>query len=239
MIGEPGHGVYVEKQGFAQGVVSNHSDVLKRHGAAVKEFGYLVTGCDKKLAAENNERLEEASKLTKDPQDDGRDGIAEPSGIFYPTDSELYLAYWPEHDTKYPVMLLPWDDLRRAGLPGTLRDTGLLDRLPKCYKFDSTHGITGWAEGYEDGGRLVTKREFPVAYFDKPKSVGWFPAEDLSLFDFEDSKHKSIPNYHEARDLYAAAVGFGSYEEMKAYNLKRGLPMKRCSTVSQSSQAAA
>ena len=164
-------------------------------------------------------------------------GSKEFAGVAYPVDGELYLAYWSKTKTRYAVILLPWGDLKPStGMQGTLLGTGLLEKPPKCYTIDRvTREITGWAEGYEDGGRLVTKRDFPVMYFDNPQrgSVGWVHAKDLSLFNFDDPDWRSIPFYLEARDRYAAAQPqkFGSYREMKQYCEANGHPVKLLSDV--------
>lgn len=88
-------------------------------------------------------------------------------GITNPVAGELYRGYWSKNKTKYAVMLLPWGNLAPAGMLGSLVNTGLLVRAPRCYLVDRmTQEIKGWAAGYEDGGEQVTRREFPVMYFD-------------------------------------------------------------------------
>jgi hypothetical protein len=92
------------------------------------------------------------------------------TGVAYPVAGELYLGFWSKSKTKYAVILLPWGDLTPAGMVGTLSNTGLLGNPPSCYIVDRmSQEIRGWAQGYEDGGPLVTKREFPVMYFDGSK----------------------------------------------------------------------
>ena len=136
----------------------------------------------------------------------------------------LYLGYWPKDKTRYPVIVLPLGDLKAAGLQGTLLGTSLRKTVPKCYVVTrptpDTKVISGWAKGYEDGGPLVTKREFPVMYFDKQLSVrdhflrpkvanpphslvGWIAARHLSRFDFEDPNPEAYPEYFQARDYWA------------------------------------
>lgn len=157
-------------------------------------------------------------------------------GIIDPVDAELYLGYWNRNKTRYVVMLLPWGSLAPTGIGGTLMSTGLLEKPPRCYTIDrNTREITGWAEGYEDGGRLVTKREFPVVYFDGIQSVGWLRANYLSLFNFEDPDARSIPFYKEARDYYAKSrpQKFESYQHMKEFYAANGLPPKLFSAVRQ------
>ncbi|KAB5566240.1 hypothetical protein GE09DRAFT_1106008 [Coniochaeta sp. 2T2.1] len=158
------------------------------------------------------------------------------TGVYYPVEGELYLGYWSKNKTRYAVMVLPWGSLEPFGLQDTLKETGLLSSTPKCYTVDkATREITGWAEGYEDGGRLVTKREFPVMYFDGKLSVGWLGAKDLSIFDFENHNHgvRHVPNFERARDSYAQSrpERFATYEEMNAYYATKGLPPKLTSAV--------
>jgi hypothetical protein len=159
------------------------------------------------------------------------------AGIAYPVDGELYLGYWSKDKTRYPIMLLPWGDLEPyTGIQATLLGTGLLEKPPKCYTIDRiTQEITGWSEGYEDGGRLVTKREFPVMYFDNPEknSVGFVRATDLSRFNFDDPNCRAIPYYAHARDRYASVQpqNFATYDQMKDYYAAKGLPLKLLSDI--------
>jgi hypothetical protein len=153
------------------------------------------------------------------------------SGITNPVQAELYLGYWSKNKTNYGVLVLPWDDLSACGLSGHLKYTGLLSRAPKCYRITADGDIAGWAEGYEDDGPLVTKRDFPVMYFDGSRSVGWLRARDLSSFPFEGGMPKDIPHYHEAKEAYAKARGFSSYEAYKTHRRLQGLPEKVSSDV--------
>ncbi len=96
-------------------------------------------------------------------------GITDPiTSRFYVTSGEL----------RCPVLILPWGDTSPAGLRGTLAETGIfyeftndgrptgIPKPPKCYVYDEDAsgitGIRGWAKGYESGGSLEKKREFPV-----------------------------------------------------------------------------
>jgi len=88
-------------------------------------------------------------------------------GITHPVQGQLYLSYWAVERRDYVVLILPWGELEPAGLSGTLAATGLLSSTPRCYRLDPVTGeISGWANGYQDGGPNVHKREFPVFYFD-------------------------------------------------------------------------
>lgn len=136
----------------------------------------------------------------------------------------LYLGYWAKTKQKFPVIVLPLGDLKAAGLKGKLLETSLKKTIPRCYVVTrptpDTKVISGWAKGYEDGGPLVTKREFPVMYFDDKSYVGypisrrilanpayslvgWIPARHLSNFDFDDPNPNPYPGYYGARDYWA------------------------------------
>ncbi|KAK4099438.1 hypothetical protein N658DRAFT_498366 [Parathielavia hyrcaniae] len=126
----------------------------------------------------------------------------------------------------YPVLILPWIQVSPVGLVGTLADTGLfrkttddgrllaVPKLPKCYVYFEVAGriigIQGWAKGYEDGGPLERKREFPVLCADSPNcgawTVGWIKAAHLSILDFDDPSSQNIPYFAAARDYFLHRV---------------------------------
>jgi len=99
----------------------------------------------------------------------------QPTGIANPATCRFYVT---GGELRCPVLILPWGDTSPVGLAGTLADTGIFSELtddgkptgipkpPKCYVYDEhagvIRGIRGWAKGYEDGGPLERKREFPV-----------------------------------------------------------------------------
>lgn len=106
------------------------------------------------------------------------------------------------------MILLPWGDFEGIKMSGTLKSTGLLANPPKCYVVDSeTREILGWAPGYEDGGQLVAKREFPVMYYDGRNSVGWLRAQNMTVFNFYDLDLEKIPHFDLARDEYVGRLG--------------------------------
>jgi hypothetical protein len=137
-------------------------------------------------------------------------------GLTSPVPGELYLGLWNKNKTKYPVMMFPMTgSIGITGLPGTLASIGLLGTAPRCVRVNRrTQRVDGWAKGYEDGGPLTYKREFPVLYFDKKHQVGWLPAKAISKFDFEARKTDKIPEFDDARQHYARCKGFQSYEEL-------------------------
>ncbi|KAK3349600.1 hypothetical protein B0T25DRAFT_519784 [Lasiosphaeria hispida] len=138
------------------------------------------------------------------------------TGITNPIPGNLYLGYWTEENRNYPIIVLPWGALQNAGMAGSLSDTGLLARAPKCYTIDPATGeISGWAKGYEDGGKRVKEREFPIKYFDVAGSVGWMKAAELSQFDFDPPNKADIPGFQSAVEQYARLQGFPSFEYMR------------------------
>lgn len=98
------------------------------------------------------------------------------SGIHNPTPAGLYTGYCVTDQKQRPAVVLPWeqDNLSSAGLADlTLKDAGLLSgALPKCFVYEwndkgQVTSIKGWAKGYENGGPLMKKREFPVLIVDR------------------------------------------------------------------------
>lgn len=190
-----------------------HGNVPRKHELAVSILGTLVKNCTSEMVEINNKVAQEAfeqglgipttTKRPKRPRFDG--GTSEPraalpgaphtrssqvvSGIMSPKAGEIYAAYWKSSRNFYPVLILPWGSFQHIGFKGSLLDTGLLVDMPSCYVFDGE--TAEWAEGYEDGGALVSKRQFPVLYFDELKfpeesSVGWVHVADLKHFDPHD-----------------------------------------------------
>jgi hypothetical protein len=100
-------------------------------------------------------------------------------GITDPVVGELHLAYWRGAEPGwYAAVVLPLGSFEALGISGTISNTSLTKgHIPVCYESDQkTHTISGWAEGYEDGGAKVTMRKFPVMYFDDDQEI---PMEGL------------------------------------------------------------
>lgn len=86
------------------------------------------------------------------------------------------------------VLVLPLQNLQDVGLDGTLDTLGLVKTAPVCYKYDKSTRSLAWRQGYNDGENQVSKREFPVRYFDgqdipSKRTFGWMAANDLRPFD--------------------------------------------------------
>ncbi|KAK4176397.1 hypothetical protein QBC36DRAFT_290542 [Triangularia setosa] len=159
------------------------------------------------------------------------------SGIPNPTLSGLYTGYCTADQKQHPVVVLPWDEenLNSAGLLElTLESAGLFSGpLPKCYVYEhddkgQVRSVKGWAEGYEDGGPLMKKREFPVLLIDSDDrqswTLGWIEAKHLAPFDFSDSSE--IPHSLLAREYYAKTIRrYPSYEDLRQEMTARGQPI--------------
>jgi hypothetical protein len=110
-------------------------------------------------------------------------------GILDPKPGQLYLAYWHKSGKSFAVLMLPFGSFANVGLPGCFEDSGLLNKVPPCYRYNKLEKkILGWEDGYNDGEQYVAEREFPVIFFDKPdfptrRSNCWIPAKDLKEFD--------------------------------------------------------
>ncbi|KAF3353898.1 hypothetical protein VdG1_07928 [Verticillium dahliae VDG1] len=113
--------------------------------------------------------------------------------VVNPVAGKLYYAtpklWYLDRTKKYIVMILAWKDLTICGLPGTtLSQLELIQQAQRkaCYAYDA-QGIAGWMPDYEDGGKLVKKRWFPVIWFEGTKTEdnreGWARAEELSNFN--------------------------------------------------------
>ncbi|KAL2134872.1 hypothetical protein VTI74DRAFT_10598 [Chaetomium olivicolor] len=168
-----------------------------------------------------------------DPLTSGKAAAQRKSGprITNPVPCRFYLA---NGEPRCPVLILPWGDTAPAGLVGTLADTGIfrevsddgkqlaVPKLPKCYVYDvadgRVRGIKGWAEGYEDGGPLEKRREFPVLCAENSDyrywAVGWVKASHLSPLNFSDPNVSDIPFCREARDYY--------FQRIVRYETSRG-----------------
>jgi len=117
-------------------------------------------------------------------------------GVSDPIVGRLYRA-WFRGDGFYAALMLPLGSFAAAGVVGDIDSMDCLKAAPKCYRRSKGH-ISGWADGYEDGGPKVRERRFPMMYIEesvslsfqgdlvKPPSLGWVAAKDLRPFDVSD-----------------------------------------------------
>lgn len=158
--------------------------------------------------------------------------------ITEPIPGEIYLAYWQKSKDWSPVLLLPHCHLDNVGVPDTVESLGLTVDVPACYVYNHSTKEFSWREGYEDGGLLVTKREFPVMYFDGLKfpeksAVGWVAAEDLKAFDVNGSNSSLVPHSKSARSFLRkraeaeAEAGVASLSEGLKNRSSQKIPFSR------------
>ncbi|KAL2162325.1 hypothetical protein VTH06DRAFT_7238 [Thermothelomyces fergusii] len=238
------HGVHFGEhplRGAAKHLASaQHGYMTKAHVTAIETLGYRVRGCTKEMADKNNREVLKAFKdgsykafnannLSQSKRAELGYPPLEPlvsqkpvqhrkqtAAITEPQPCRFYVT--SGGDLRCPVLILPWGDTSRAGLMGTLADTGIfreftddgrplgVPKLPKCYVYREIDGrivgIKGWAKGYENGGPLERKREFPVLCAESADyrmwSVGWVKASHLSPLDFDDPSSREIPFVREA-----------------------------------------
>ena len=114
----------------------------------------------------------------------------------------------------YAVVLLPIGDFETLGMLGTIADTELTKHIPVCYSSDKK-SISGWAEGYESGGPSVTKRKFPVMWFDDDQTMplegdfkiplgnyfAWLPAGRLRAFGAYGPDSRPVRGYDSAKSF--------------------------------------
>lgn len=145
-----------KQERISQGFVAHESPSMPKSGGEIDSSPSLTPSTQQKTGGE----------IDPSPH---RGGHRPFNGITNPVPGELYLGYWSKTRTRYAIMVFPfWGDISMTGLHGTLASVGLVSNAPKCVRVSrSTQEILGWHKGYEDGGPLVTKREFPVVYFDR------------------------------------------------------------------------
>ncbi|KAI8650559.1 hypothetical protein NCS57_01390000 [Fusarium keratoplasticum] len=102
-----------------------------------------------------------------------------------PTAGEVYQVYWRMLKKWTAAIVLPLENLERFGVKDSIESLGLLKSLPSCYTYDSLAKTFQWSEGYEAGGKYISKREFPVMFFNgapfpNMSEVAWVPAKDLN-----------------------------------------------------------
>ena len=240
-----------------------HGNMPRSHKLAVKKLGYLVVDCDVEKMDINNlafkvrrdegytppntvlavyrpTKPHRASKVGESHRSSKQS--APFKGIINPIAGELYTCHWPTNNKAYVGMVLAWGDQVACGLPGTLATHGLIvpgkgarSNAPKCYTLsEDKQSIAGWAAGYEDNGKNIQKRYFPVMFFDKQRfgvdsqdldglltvirSLAWLEAKNLALFDADEPTPENIGTDFaaQARCHYARTRGFVDYPDLVA-----------------------
>lgn len=212
---------------------SQHRCQLRDATHVVENFGIRVLDCNKELAEKNNDvarlafrrqedealrawKASEDSQAPRPPDDTAasgsRHGRRGGGDIVSPTPGQIYLGYWGKAKKSWPVLSLPTANLEDVGVPETLKSLGLLEKLPPCYRYDTTTTALEWEEGFEDGGAKVAQRWFPVMFFDdgmefpSESDVAWLAAKDLDVLDIESAAASDVPHIRSVR-AYLRARG--------------------------------
>lgn len=105
-----------------------------------------------------------------------------------PTPGEVYQVYWRALKKWTAALVLPLENLDKAGIPESIESLGLLKSIPLCYIYKFSTKTFQWSKGYEAGGKFISKREFPVMFFNGTpfpdrSEVAWVPAKDLEALE--------------------------------------------------------
>ncbi|KAF5575649.1 hypothetical protein FPCIR_13067 [Fusarium pseudocircinatum] len=204
-------------------LASNLHGMGEDRSLAMEMFGRRVLNCTEWLAEKNNAiarhafarglgapppvsvldkgRAENRENTTSPQQ--SSDSISLEKGLI-PDVGEIYASRDPKSRHTYPVFILPWTSFDHFKWK-----KALLRLTPDCYLYNkkSDEFPRGWAEGYEDGGPLVSDRQYPVIYFDGKKfpdqsDVGWVPVSTLKEFDPNDTSiaHRALVEDFDDRD---------------------------------------
>ena len=228
---------------------AQHGKLSRQKAVVIKHFGIEVLGCDKTLAEKNNaaaraafKRARSGSQSTSTGDSSARSGRSRTQScqdaffggdrrnqkgrepVVDPTPGDVYLGFWGKAKKSWAVLLLPTKNIADVGVRGTIESLGLTGKVPACYDYDGETKEFRWAEGYEDGGDLVAKREFPVLYFDGRRKcgVGWLGAKDLVPFDAESTAASDIPHIELVRDYLRKRA-----REVSAHTVDSSVSMSR------------
>ncbi|KAF5716288.1 hypothetical protein FMUND_6437 [Fusarium mundagurra] len=176
---------------------------------AVKMLGTRVLHCNEKLAAKNNRVTRQAFLQVVIPGNRAREDQTQNIEIL-PVVGEIYAAKFPKNRHTYAVLVLPWTAFDHFPfMKQLLRDT------PSCYLFDKAVDKypRGWAMDFEDGGRRVKDRVYPVVFFHKENfpqqcDIGWLPLTSFKVYDPEHTGvvcSKIVDRYLQNKDPRLAA----------------------------------
>lgn len=162
---------------------------------ALKQDGYVVFNMNL-LTKEGRRRLTDGVEIHVNGDSPAKKKLAklqikpeEDVSIAQPC--RFYQGLWSPNKKWYMLIMLPIrsdGSLREVGLKQTLQETDLMGTVPKCYRVDrNSLQIKGWQAAYDDGGPKVSKREYPVMFFDgyQKHSLGWLPASKLRPVDLD------------------------------------------------------
>ncbi|KAF5245994.1 hypothetical protein FANTH_7084 [Fusarium anthophilum] len=178
-------------RGASRHLMGQEHGVNGSHSFALKTLGTRVLDCNEDLAAKNNRVTRQSFPHVARPTSviSGNGTKEDPTRNveIIPIVGEIYAAKFPKQSHTYAVLVLPWTAFDHFPyMKQLLRDT------PSCYLFDKAvdQYPRGCAEEYEDGGRRVRDRVYPVVYFHKENfpvqcDIGWIPLTSFKIYDPE------------------------------------------------------
>ncbi|KAF5594355.1 uncharacterized protein FSUBG_9457 [Fusarium subglutinans] len=176
-------------RGASRHLMGQEHGVDGAHSFAVKMLGTRVLDCNEILAAKNNRVTRQwfphVARPTSMILGNGTKEDPTRNVEIIPIVGEIYAAKFPKQSHTYAVLVLPWTAFDHFPyMKQLLRDT------PSCYLFDKDidQYPRGWAKEYEDGGRKVKERVYPVVYFHKENfpvqcDIGWVPLTSFKIYD--------------------------------------------------------
>ncbi|PNP77884.1 hypothetical protein FNYG_08610 [Fusarium nygamai] len=108
-----------------------------------------------------------------------------------PVPEQVYMAYCHMSKSWFAVRVLHIEWIESCGLH---------ESIPDCFNCDE-EGHLDWKQGYEDGGPLISCRQFPVMFFGgastfERERYGWVAARDLQSFDPQGYQASLVPHYN-------------------------------------------
>ncbi|KAJ3459355.1 hypothetical protein MRS44_015428 [Fusarium solani] len=150
-----------------------------------------------------------------------------------PTPGEVYQVYWRMLKKWTAAIVLPLENLERFGVEDSIESLGLLKSLPSCYTYDSLAKTFRWSKAYETDGKYISKREFPVMFFNGApfpdmSEVAWVPAKDLKppeICALEPAVQRQVLDFLAAREAEQEGVGEDQSEErsVEEWSEERGV----------------
>ncbi|KAJ0124810.1 hypothetical protein J7T55_006151 [Diaporthe amygdali] len=190
------------------------ADGISSAGGSVDIYEFQITTPEASEQPNKRPRASRSNRARRGGQQNLCPALHEPDNLGHhpvsknliiPGVGSLFKKRW-SLNSWHTLMVFPVGDLNGVGLSGHISDTVLFKQEgnPKCFTYSGKE-VTGWAEGYEDGGPRVAQRVLPCLFFhdmfhvpsaeteydvsDLPDQalLRWMKAEDLVPIDF---KHK-------------------------------------------------
>ncbi|KAF4431012.1 hypothetical protein FACUT_8685 [Fusarium acutatum] len=162
---------------------SNSTQALRSLGTQVLECTDADLALNNKAAdcylAEQEKKKERRNGSTKD--------LAQA-----PQTGGIYMAWWGDDDKGYCLhafLVIPFFPRPGDGMDiQSVTESDLNVDIPACYKLNVTTGGYDWAENYEEHGKHVNNRVYPIMCLagEIPHKVDWLPVCHFRKLDLED-----------------------------------------------------